>query len=390
MSGELALFLVTEVSRRLREYGVKCGTSESIDAYRSLGLVNVNDVNGLKTVLRLCMVKRLEDYEVFERVFEELLYLKKPSEERVRREGGEERMGAEKRVEKTRAEGDQSSRNMVAYYSPLEVLARRELPVPTLSFLRESRRVLKRMRRRLALLPGRRFESSRTGLVDFSSTIRQSLATHGEILRILRRRRKVTRCKFVAIFDVSGSMDAYTEFLMESMYALARQSVAVEVFVFSTKLVRVSHLLKFFGPKKSAELIARDVNIWGSGTRIGSCLSNFIEKYRGMVGRGTVALIVSDGWDTGEPELLDRAMRELKSLVGRVIWVNPHADKPGFRPRTIGMETALPYIDVLAGMNALKSLRGFIRYFGPAHQPLARRGLQASRRSPHVLRSAQT
>lgn len=316
--------------------------------------------------------------------------MKKPSEERVRREGGEERMGAEKRVEKTRAEGDQSSRNMVAYYSPLEVLARRELPVPTLSFLRESRRVLKRMRRRLALLPGRRFESSRTGLVDFSSTIRQSLATHGEILRILRRRRKVTRCKFVAIFDVSGSMDAYTEFLMESMYALARQNVAVEVFVFSTKLVRVSHLLKFFGPKKSAELIARDVNIWGSGTRIGSCLSNFIEKYRGMVGRGTVALIVSDGWDTGEPELLDRAMRELKSLVGRVIWVNPHADKPGFRPRTIGMETALPYIDVLAGMNALKSLRGFIRYFGPAHQPLARRGLQASRRSPHVLRSART
>jgi uncharacterized protein with von Willebrand factor type A (vWA) domain len=93
MSGELALFLVTEVSRRLREYGVKCGTSESIDAYRSLGLVNVNDVNGLKTVLRLCMVKRLEDYEVFERVFEELLYLKKPSEERVRREGGEERSG---------------------------------------------------------------------------------------------------------------------------------------------------------------------------------------------------------------------------------------------------------------------------------------------------------
>jgi uncharacterized protein with von Willebrand factor type A (vWA) domain len=163
-------------------------------------------------------------------------------------------VGAEKRVEKTRAEGDQSSRNMVAYYSPLEVLARRELPVPTLSFLRESRRVLKRMRRRLALLPGRRFESSRTGLVDFSSTIRQSLATHGEILRILRRRRKVTRCKFVAIFDVSGSMDAYTEFLMESMYALARQSVAVEVFVFSTKLVRVSHLLKFFGLKNLPSL----------------------------------------------------------------------------------------------------------------------------------------
>jgi len=388
MTSDLALFLVTEISRRLREYDVKCGTSESIDAYRSLGLVDLHDIDDLKTVLRLSMVKRFEDYEVFEKVFEELLSLKKPSEERVNRGGGEAE-GGEKQFRKEKAEGGQTGKNAVAYYSPLEVLVRRELPIPTISFFRESRRVLKRMRRRLALLPGRRFESSRKGPVDFTTTIRQSLRTHGEILKILRQRRKVTRCKFVAIFDVSGSMDAYTEFLMESMYALARQNVAVEVFVFSTKLLKVSHLLKFFGPKKSAELISRDVNIWGSGTRIGSCLKTFLEKHRGMVGRGTVALIVSDGWDTGEPELLDQAMRELKSLVGRIIWVNPHADKPGFKPRTIGMETALPYIDVLAGMNALKSLRGFTRYFGTAHQPLSRR-VRPSRHPLHALRSART
>jgi hypothetical protein len=167
------------------------------------------------------------------------------------------------------------------------------------------------------------------------------------------------------------------------MYALARQSVAVEVFVFSTRLLKVSSLLKYFGPKKAAELISREVNIWGSGTRIGNCLATFIDKYRGIVGKGTVVMIVSDGWDTGDPEVLDRAMRSMKELVGRVIWINPHADKPGFKPRTIGMETAMPYIDVLAGMNALKSLKGFKTYFGAGVQPMGRRPV--SRRARPAL-----
>ncbi|MEM4280969.1 MAG: VWA domain-containing protein [Candidatus Caldarchaeum sp.] len=375
-------FFVTEVADRLRMYGVKCGTAESIDAYTALGHVTIKNVDDLKKVMKLCMVKRLEDYEIFDRVFEELLSMKRHRDEKLSRSSGGGEGGREKSLEKGRHGGEEQRKAMMAYYSPVEVLLKKEIPAPTLDFLRESRRVLKRLRRRLALLPGRRYERSSSGVMDFGETLRQSLRTYGEMLNILKMRRKVTRCKLVTVFDVSGSMETYTEFLMQSMYALARQSVAVEVFVFSTKLMRVSSLLKYFGPKKAAELISRDVNIWGSGTRIGSCLTSFIEKYRGLVSRGTVLIIVSDGWDTGEPELLDRAMRSLKSMVGRVIWVNPHADKPGFKPRTIGMETAIPYIDVLAGMNALKSLKGFTKYFGPSFQPIRRRGRPISRLGP--------
>ncbi|MCS6784436.1 MAG: VWA domain-containing protein [Candidatus Caldarchaeum sp.] len=372
MSAVEVLSLVTEVSRRLRTYGVKCGTSESLDAYRALGFTPIKSVEHLKQVLRLCVIKRLEDYEIFDRIFDELQKQKRPSEQM--RDGQEtgQRADMQKRTEKS-STSRETQKQMTVYYSPIEVLMKKDLPTPTLSFLRESKRVMKRFRRRMALLPGRRFERSSKGPIDFGETIRQSLRTQGEILRVLRRRRKVTRCKLVAIFDVSGSMDTYTEFLMQSMYALARQTVSVEVFVFSTKLMKVSSLLKYFGPKKAAELISRDVNIWGSGTRIGSCLSTFIEKHRGLVGKGTVALIVSDGWDTGEPEVLERSMRNLKTMVGRIVWINPHADKPGFKPRTIGMETAMPYIDVLAGMNALKSLRGFKTYFGTALEPMGKK-----------------
>ncbi|MEM0443511.1 MAG: VWA domain-containing protein [Candidatus Caldarchaeum sp.] len=378
------LFLVADVAERLREYGVKCGTSETIDAYRALGLVRLGSVEELKNVMKLCMVKRLEDYEVFDRVFEEMMSLKKKPAERRQSETGGESGSGQKTLDRSRDGGRDSRQAMMAYYSPVEILTKKELPIPTLEFIRESKRVMKRLRRRLALLPGRRYEKSSKGVVDFGETMRQSLRNYGEVMKVLRMRRKLTRCKLVAIFDVSGSMDTYTEFLMQSMYSLARQSVAVEVFVFSTKLLRVSSLLKYFGPKKASDLISRDVNIWGSGTRIGSCLLNFIEKYRGIVSRGTVLIIVSDGWDTGEPELLDRAMRSLKAMVGRLIWVNPHADKPGFKPRTIGMETALPYVDILAGMTALKNVRGFTKYFGPSLQPMTRRTQAVSRRGLHA------
>lgn len=365
------LFLVTEVARRLRFEGVKCGTAETLDAYRAGEFVQMRTVEDLKNVLRLCMVKRLEDYEIFDKIFDELEKQKRPQEQPKNETQGDKAQ-AVKTVERGEASADKR-KEMTVYYSPVEVFMKRELPTPTLAFMRESKRVMKRLRRRLALLPGRRYTKSAKGYVDFRETIRTSLRTHGEILRLLHMKRKVTRCKLVAIFDVSGSMDTYTEFLMQSMYALARQSVAVEVFVFSTRLLKVSSLLKYFGPKKAAELISREVNIWGSGTRIGNCLATFIDKYRGIVSKGTVVMIVSDGWDTGDPEVLDRAMRSLKELVGRVIWINPHADKPGFKPRTIGMETAMPYIDVLAGMNALKSLKGFKTYFGAGVQPMGRR-----------------
>lgn len=372
MSTTHMLFLVTEISRRLRLHGVKCGTSENIDAYRAVGLTTIRSVEHLKQVLRICMIKRLEDYEIFDRIFDELLRQRQPMEREDEKKEGQEKASTVSKSYSRETNTD-SQKQTTVYYSPVEVLMRREFPTPTLAFLRESKRIMKRFRRRMALLPGRRFERSSKGAVDFGETIRQSLRTHGEFLKVLRKKRKVTRCKLVAIFDVSGSMDTYTEFLMQSMYALARQGVAVEVFVFSTKLMKVSSLLKYFGPKKAAELISREVNIWGSGTRIGSCLASFIEKHRGLVGKGTVALIVSDGWDTGEPEVLDKSMKNLKAMVGRIVWINPHADKPGFKPRTIGMETAMPYIDVLAGMSALRSLNAFKTYFGSALEPMAKR-----------------
>ncbi len=368
---DLMHFIVT-LAGKLREHGVKCGTSESIDAFTAVNSIEIRSVEHLREVLRLTMVKRLEDYLIFDMVFDELTRQKKMQQRRETEmfsQGGG-KMGEH---EKTKTTKQAQATAQMAFYSPLEVLMKREIPTPTRESLREIKRVMKRMRRRLALLPGRRTFRSISGELDFPQTFRSSLATFGEPMTLSRRKRKVTRCRLVALFDVSGSMDTYTSLLMQSMYALARQGVALEVFVFSTKLVKVTEILRLHGPEAAAARISHDVDIWGSGTRIGSCLKAFLEKYGGLLTRGTVVMIVSDGWDTGEPELLDKAMRALKTRVGRIVWINPHADKPGFKPRTIGMETAMPYIDLLAGISALQNLKGYRRYFGLALEPIARK-----------------
>ncbi len=368
------------LSNRLRSHGVKCGVSESIDGCIAVKSIPIKSVFHLREVLRLAMIKRVDDYEIFDKIFEELMnplrQISRPDEptERMPGQGG----GDQRRVEKGTGQSGQS----ITFYSPMEVLMKRVLPAPSRDSFQQSKRVIKRLRRRLALLPGRRSEISSSGVLDFPNTIRTSLKTYGEFLRIAHHRRKISRCRLIALFDVSGSMDAYTTFLMQSMYALARQGVALEVFVFSTKLVRVSDFLRFFGPKKAAEKISEDIHIWGSGTRIGSCLQIFLQKYGGLTTKGTVVMIVSDGWDTGEPELLDMAMRELKNRTGRIVWINPHADKPGFKPRTIGMETAMPYIDLLAGMASLQNMRGFIRFFGNELQPITRKPMTSRLGSP--------
>ena len=363
---------IVSLAGRLREYGVKCGTSESIDAMAAVKSVEIKSVQHLKETLRLTMVKRLEDYPIFDMVFDELAGMKRKEQGKEMEAPGEAGGNTFNRQKTKQGKGNNTTTQM-AFYSPMEVLMKRDIPSPTRESLREVKRVVKRMRRRLALLPGRRTTRSLAGEIDFPQTFRASLATFGETMKIHRMKRKITRCRLVALFDVSGSMDTYTKMLMQSMYALARQGAALEVFVFSTRLMRVTDLLRYFGPEVAAKKVSRDVDIWGSGTRIGGCLKTFLDKYGGLLTRGTVVMIVSDGWDTGEPELLDRSMRELKSRVGRIVWINPHVDKPGFRPRTIGMETAMPYIDLLAGISALQNIRGYRKYFGLTLEPIARK-----------------
>ena len=153
-------------------------------------------------------------------------------------------------------------------------------------------------------------------------------------------------------------MDLYSRFLIHFIYAFQNAYDRIDTFVFSTALHRVSELLKEYEFERAFEMISDRIPHWSGGTKIGQCLSTFIAQHaHGMLDKKTIVLILSDGWDTGDPEILEMAMRQLHKAAGRIIWLNPLAGSPAYQAEVTGMKTALPYRDVFAAAHNVESLR---------------------------------
>ena len=225
--------------------------------------------------------------------------------------------------------------------------------------LREIMQLIRVMTVPLSKQYNRRQRSAKTpGAFDLRSTLRQNLRRGGEIVQLAYRKPKKRRIRLVLLCDVSKSMDLYSRFLLQFMYAFRRVVSSVEAFVFSTSLHRISAQLDHRDFVDILDELADTVPGWSGGTRIGASLDTFNQDYsHRLVDRNTIVLIMSDGWDTGETELLADSMAYLKRKAGRIIWLNPLAGSPGYQPSVGGMQTALPYVDVFAPAYDLASLR---------------------------------
>jgi uncharacterized protein with von Willebrand factor type A (vWA) domain len=157
-------------------------------------------------------------------------------------------------------------------------------------------------------------------------------------------------------------MDLYSRFLIQFIYALQHAIGRVETFVFSTGLHRITASLKRGDLHAALDEIARRVPDWSGGTKIGRSLRAFLDEYGSTLDHQTVAIIISDGWDTGEADVLGASMAELQRRAARVIWLNPLLASPGYEPICQGMRVALPYVDVFAPAHNLDSLRRLERY----------------------------
>ncbi len=359
---------------------MRCSVAETIDAANALKVIDLTRHEDVYTALKVTLAKSREAAMVFDRLMAELAGHGRSLGESLSR-GGEGEGGDQTDKGDSEAEGSltkkgersiKASKRTKLSYSPTDVISRKRLRPPKPSEVVEGRRVVRRLRRRLALMEGRRYERSKKGELDIWKSVRSSYATLGEMLKFIKMRRKKTRTKIVLFVDVSGSMDSYSDWLLKTMHTICRYTHNVECFLFSTRLFRVTELLSKHSPDMVVELMWRWADMWGSGTKIGYCLDKFLRRYGEMVDKNTSVIIISDGWDTGEPRLLRRAMSELKERAGRVIWLNPYADKPSYRPLTIGMLTALPYIDVFAGTSVLNDMSSFVKVFGRSLKPLRR------------------
>ncbi|MGI8711818.1 MAG: vWA domain-containing protein [Solirubrobacteraceae bacterium] len=254
----------------------------------------------------------------------------------------------------------------------------RELPVPTVASNEEVIRgkrfdalapeelaQLYALMSRLALATPqratRRFQRGRHGArIDLRRTLRSSLRTGGDPIRLARRQRRIERRRLVMLCDISGSMEpyarAYLQFLTCALGSGSGQP-RNEAFVFATRLTRLTRALRSRHPERAIAQAAQTAPDWSSGTRIGDALKTFNDRHgrRGMA-RGAVVVILSDGWERGDPSRVGQEMARLARLAYRIVWVNPRVAASAFQPQAGGMAAALPHCDALVSGHNLAAL----------------------------------
>ncbi len=260
----------------------------------------------------------------------------------------------------------------VTHDEPVPVLASDEELLRTKRFdalepdeLAQLYRLMMRMRVATPVRRTRRAERARHGeRLDMRRTLRGSLRTGGDPIRLARRRRRVVPRRLVLLCDISGSMEpyarAYLQFLTCATGAggVGRAGgTQSEAFVFATRLTRLTRALSSRNPERAIQRAAAAAPDWSSGTRIGDALKAFNDRHgrRGMA-RGAVVVILSDGWERGDPALVGREMERLRRLAYRVVWVNPRVSARGFEVRAGGLVAALPHCDALISGHSLDAL----------------------------------
>ena len=212
----------------------------------------------------------------------------------------------------------------------------------------------------------RRAERGRHGeRLDMRRTLRGSMRTAGDPIRLARRRRRVIRRRVVMLCDISGSMEPYARAYLQFLTCAAGSGPNAEAFVFATRLTRLTRALRSRSPERALQRAAAAAPDWSSGTRIGDALKAFNDRHgrRGMA-RGALVVILSDGWERGDPALVAREMERLSRLAYRIVWVNPRAASSGFSPRAGGMAAALPHCDALVSGHSLAALDEVIDAIG--------------------------
>lgn len=368
--GDLTEHVVAFV-RALRGRGVPAGPQEAADALRALAAIDVADRRECYLALRTVLTSRQEEVAIFDDLFaqfwnppaDSLHRLPAPAPQELPRPEGDGQMPAPALLEwldeALGAEGDTPS----PAYSPIETLTRKDFSTFSADELDEMVRLVVAIARRVATRLSRRtHQVPHSHRVDLRRTIRHSLRRGGEIIDLAYLRRKIQKTRVVLLADVSGSMDLYSRFLIQFIYALQHALGQVETFVFSTSLTHVTEALSESNLRRALDEVARRVPDWSGGTKIGQSLQTFNIRYGDLVTGRTVVIIISDGWDTGEIEVLRESMETLRRRAGKVIWLNPLLGSPGYEPLCQGMRAALPYIDVFAAAHNLDSLRRLERH----------------------------
>lgn len=370
----------------LRDLGLAVTLGRMIDVYRSLEIIEVTNREEFYYALKSNLVSGRDEGEIFDKAFSVFWALLKEEdklpeeiEDELQRQldsqekkKEEEDSDAEEEIElkewlKEKPEDEEAEEKELASYSPWEVLRNKDFASFQGDEIRLVRKAVRKIATRLATkLSLRKVPDPKSRKLDLRRTFRKNIRYGGEVVELAHRRRKVRKTRLVLICDVSGSMDCYSSFLIQFMYGLQNELSGVETFVFSTRLTRITRLLRGRNIDHALREISSLVHDWSGGTNIGQCLKTFNDWLgKDILNPRAVAIILSDGWDRGDPALLSGEMRRLRSNCYKLIWLNPLLGSSNYQPLCQGMKAAIPFNDYFLPAHNLQSLMALGRLIKP-------------------------
>ena len=354
--------------RALHEAGIGAGPGATTQFCRALTVVDVGDREEVRSAGLAVFVHGHEQIPIYDEVFEAFWRAPEPTEIEQPRPP---KLGADPDaplldgadaadVVEPDATAQEQPEPTSEAYSAFELLRSRSFDRMTDDELRDAERLIDLLAPRLERRLSRRYRLHAHGpRLAPRQMFRRNLASGGDPVEWLWRRRVDEPRQLVVLCDISGSMERHSRLLLRFVQALvaANRTTRTEAFVFGTRLSRVTRQLRTRDRDAALDQVAASVSDWGGGTRIGAALHEFNGRWARRVLRSSgVVIVVSDGWDLGEPELVRSEMERLRRSCHRLVWLNPLASTPGYRPLTAGMAAAYPFIDHFLPAGSLASL----------------------------------
>jgi uncharacterized protein len=352
---------LSELAAVMRASGARVGVGELLAAHRALAAVDPSSREDAYFALRAALCSTRAELAVFADAFAVVFASRGEQPEDPLEQLGLIEKAALPRVGIAQAEGEvpmDVPMPVPAAWGDEELLREKDFAEYTDAERALARALLARIARRAPQRISRRTRPTRRRREahDLRATVRASLRHGGELMERRYREPGVRARRVVLVCDVSGSMAPYARMLLQYLQASVAAHARVEAFVFGTRLTRVTRDLEGRDPDRALRRAAERVSDWSGGTRIGAALAELNREHGRRIGRGAVVVVLSDGWDRGDPELLGAEMARLRRTAHRLLWLNPLAADPRYEPLTRGMCAALPHVDHLLPGNSIASL----------------------------------
>ena len=352
----------------MRRAGLSVSIEQSMDVVQALQWIDISNQEQFYYTLRVLLVSRHEHLPLFDILYHRFWRKIKPGEA-YRRQVAPQAPRHNRKHHRpllinymaNKAKQDDPEIEVAdksGTFSAVEVLQRKDFSQLTDEELYNIRRLIEEMRWKVSLRETRRYIADNNGKRLHMRHVMRSATRYGGVpVQLAWQKRKIKARPLVLIADISGSMEKYSRLVLQFFYSISRSIKNVECFVFGTRLTRITMALKIKNMDLALDEAGREVVDWAGGTRIGESLHTFNKKWsRRVLRRGAVVIIVSDGWEHGNSDLLKKEMHYLQLRCHRLIWLNPLSGKKNYQPLVSGMASAMKYVDDFLPVHNLQSL----------------------------------